>query len=438
MRNLTISADRVQERVLRLAEIGKISDTGVCRLALSKEDREAVDVVRIWMEEAGLKTRIDAFGNLIGRIEGSDREAPAVMIGSHIDTQPYAGRFDGIIGVVGAIETVQTLSDKGIISRVSIEVVSFCDEEGCRFNKGLFGVRGILNQLEEGELEREDKNGVTRRAALLEFGGDPDHFVDSRYKPGQISAFLELHIEQGPVLESMDCAIGIVTGISGPLWWTVDVYGFAGHAGSVPMNLRQDALVGASKIIVGLQAIASSEPSAPTVGTVGSLQVFPDSRNIIPEHVQFTIDLRDIELQRRDRLEQQLRDLIDDVIQEHGLRVEIREDMRSEPRYCADYIKDYIREAAREMNIKAPELMSGPFHDSIAMSYYCDYGMIFVRCKDGISHNPQEYSSQEDIALGTEILYQTVLKICLSQDQTNSDGVDHTEYVIQGGAHDGE
>lgn len=438
MQNLTISADRVQERVLRLAEIGKISDTGVCRLALSKEDREAVDVVKVWMEEAGLKTRIDAFGNLIGRIEGSDREAPAVMIGSHIDTQPYAGRFDGIIGVVGAIETVQTLSDKGIIPQVSIEVVSFCDEEGCRFNKGLFGVRGILNQLEEGELEREDKNGVTRRAALLEFGGDPDHFVDSLYKPGQISAFLELHIEQGPVLESMNCAVGIVTGISGPLWWTVDVYGFAGHAGSVPMNLRQDALVGASKIIVGLQAIASIEPGVPTVGTVGTLQVFPDSRNIIPEHVQFTIDLRDIDLPRRDRLEQQLRKLIDDVKQEHGLRVEIREDMRSEPRYCADYIKDYIREAAQEINIQAPELMSGPFHDSIAMSYYCDYGMIFVRCKDGISHNPQEYSSKDDVAFGTEIMYRTVLKMCQGLDQSSLGVVYHTEYAIQGGAHDGE
>jgi allantoate deiminase len=412
MRSLTISSDRVGQRIERLAQIGKISDTGVCRLALSPEDREAVEVVRGWMEEAGMTVRLDGFGNLIGRLPGRNPEAPAVMLGSHIDTQPYAGRFDGIIGVVGAIEVVQTFADRGVVPEVSVEVASFCDEEGCRFNKGLFGARGILGRLEDGELERTDKNGVTRREALLEFGGDPERFEESQYVPGQVSAFLELHIEQGPVLESLDRPIGIVTGISGPLWWTVDLHGFAGHAGSVPMGLRRDALVGASKIVLGLQALATSEPGAPTVGTVGSMRIFPDSRNIIPEHVQFTIDLRDIALSRRDRLEKQLRSLIDSVAEEHGLHVEIREDTNSEPRYCAPRILDTIRAAADEMGLNAPELMSGPFHDSLAMSYYCDYGMIFVRCKDGISHNPKEFSSQEDIALGTELLYQATLRIC--------------------------
>ncbi|GGF94848.1 M20 family metallo-hydrolase [Paenibacillus abyssi] len=412
MLNFTINANRVEERIDRLAEIGKISATGVCRLALSPEDRQAVNVVKLWMEEAGMKARIDAFGNLIGRIEGLNPDAPSIMIGSHIDTQPYAGRFDGIVGVIGAIEAVQTFKERSIVPSVPIEVAAFCDEEGCRFNKGLFGVRGLLGQLEEGELERTDKNGITRRQALLEFGGEPEGFADSEYQPGQVGTFLELHIEQGPVLESLDCPVGIVTGISGPLWWTVDMYGFAGHAGSVPMGLRRDALVGASKVIVGLQAIASSQPEAPTVGTVGSLKVFPDSRNIIPEHVQFTVDLRDIDLSRRNKLEKQLRGLIDQAAQEHGLRVEIREDTNSEPRYCAPRILNTVREAAKEMKVAAPELMSGPFHDSLAMSYYCDYGMIFVRCKEGISHNPQEYASKEDIATGTELLYQTLLKMC--------------------------
>ncbi len=412
MRNYTIDANRVQQRIERLAQIGRISDTGVCRLALSPEDREAVEVVRGWMEEAGMTVRLDGFGNLIGRLAGTNPEAPAVMLGSHIDTQPYAGRFDGIVGVIGAIEVVQKFMEQQIVPAVPIEVAAFCDEEGCRFNKGLFGVRGILGRLEEGELERTDKNGVTRREALLAFGGDPERFEESRYVPGQVGAFLELHIEQGPVLESLGSAVGIVTGISGPLWWTVDLYGFAGHAGSVPMGLRKDALVGASKIVVGLQALATSEPGAPTVGTVGSMRVFPDSRNIIPEHVQFTIDLRDIDLSRRDKLEGQLRTLIDEVALEHGLRVEIREDTNSEPRYCASRILDTIREAAGEMELAAPELMSGPFHDSLAMSYYCDYGMIFVRCKEGISHNPKEFASKEDIAAGTELLYQTALRMC--------------------------
>lgn len=407
-----INIDRVEDRIRQLAAIGKISETGVCRLALSPEDRQAVELVKGWMEEAGLHARIDAFGNLIGRLEGADPSAPALMLGSHIDTQPYAGRFDGIVGVVGAIEAVQTLMEQGYTPSIPVEVASFCDEEGCRFNKGLFGVRGLLGRLEEGELDRTDKNGVTRRQALLEFGGDPEGFDQSEYKPGQVGAFLELHIEQGPVLESLGSGAGLVTGISGPIWWTVDMYGFAGHAGSVPMTMRKDALVGAAKVIAGLHDIASQEPGASTVGTVGALTIFPDSRNIIPEHVQFTVDLRDIDLARRNARELQLRELIEQAAAEHGLTYEIRQDTVSEPRYCAEGLKDVIRSSAKDMGIVLPELMSGPFHDSLTMSYYCDYGMIFVRCKDGISHNPKEYASTEDIALGTELLYRTALKLC--------------------------
>ncbi|WP_438447603.1 Zn-dependent hydrolase [Gorillibacterium sp. sgz5001074] len=423
MSQFTIRADRVERRISRLAEIGRISDTGVCRLALSPEDRQAAEVVKGWMEEAGLTARIDAFGNLIGRLEGRDPDAPALMMGSHIDTQPYAGRFDGIIGVIGAIEAVQTLREQGIVPQMPLEVAAFCDEEGCRFNKGLFGVRGLLGRLEEGELERTDKNGVTRRQALLEFGGDPDRFGADQYPPGRVGAYLELHIEQGPVLEAMDRAVGLVTGISGPIWWTVDLFGFAGHAGSVPMHMRKDALVGAAQIIAGLRELASREPGAPTVGTVGSLRVFPDSRNIIPEHVQFTVDLRDIDLERRNRLEAELREMVARTAAAHGLRYEIREDTVSDPRYCADHLKDRIREAAGEMGIPLPELMSGPFHDALAMSYSCDYGMIFVRCKDGVSHNPKEYSSMEDIALGTELLYRTALKLCTAGQSVQA-GVD--------------
>ncbi|MDU2240050.1 MAG: M20 family metallo-hydrolase [Paenibacillus sp.] len=414
MNGLTVNPERIQQRIDRLAEIGKISETGVCRLALSREDREAVEVVKGWMEEAGLTAEVDAFGNLIGRLPGKRPDAPAVMLGSHIDTQPYAGRFDGIIGVLGAIETVQLFKEQGFVPEVPVEVAAFCDEEGCRFNKGLFGVRGLLGKLEEGELERTDRDGVTRRQALLDFGGDPKRFAECEYPPGRVGAFLELHIEQGPVLESWGQPVGIVTGISGPLWWTVDMYGFAGHAGSVPMTMRNDALVGAAKVIVALQGIASGEPGAPTVGTVGSLRVFPDSRNIIPEHVQFTVDLRDIDLARRDRLERQLRETLEQVAEEHGLRYDIREDTNSEPRYCAPRLMNEIRESAREIGLDAPELMSGPFHDSLSMSYYCDYAMIFVRCREGISHNPKEFSSIEDIAAGTEILYRTALKLCSS------------------------
>lgn len=333
------------------------------------------------------------------------------MIGSHIDSQPYGGRYDGVIGVLGGLEAVQTMKEKGIVPERTIEVVAFCDEEGCRFQKGLFGSRGILGRLEPGELERADKNGVTRRQALQEFGCDPERLKESRYAPGIIGAYLELHIEQGPILDKGEEPIGIVTGISGPLWWTVEMEGFAGHAGSVPMNMRQDALLGAAKVITAVNEIAQRDPAAPTVGTVGHLEIFPDSRNIIPERVRFTVDLRDIDLTRRHQREQELREAIERAATEGGLRYTITEDTNSDPRYCAAWIKAIMREECSGLGVAAPELMSGPFHDALALSYECDYGMIFVRCKDGISHNPQEYASPEDIALGTELLYRTALRI---------------------------
>ncbi|WP_308634563.1 M20 family metallo-hydrolase [Paenibacillus silvisoli] len=409
---LTIRPERLHRRIDELAQIGKLGDTGVCRLALSPEDLQGVLLVKGWMEGAGLQTRIDAFGNLIGRLDGKDAGKPLLMAGSHIDSQPYGGRFDGVIGVLGALEAVQTMTEQGIVPEMPIEIVAFCDEEGCRFNKGLFGVRGLTGALEEGELERADAAGVTRREALLSFGGDPAGFEAAQYAPGTVSAFLELHIEQGPVLEAMDRPIGIVSGISGPLWLTVEMTGFAGHAGSVPMPMRKDALVGAAHVIIALNELARSVPGAPTVGTVGSLTVFPNSRNIIPEKVTFTVDLRDIDMARRAEREAQLRRVLDDVTARHGLTYTVREDTNSEARYCAERIKGVMRaEAAGLFGDEPPELMSGPFHDSLAMSQVCDYGMIFVRCRDGISHNPLEYAAPRDIELGTELLYRTMVRL---------------------------
>ncbi|UKS31103.1 M20 family metallo-hydrolase [Paenibacillus sp. HWE-109] len=408
---LQINATRLNERIQALAQIGKIGETGVCRLALSPEDRAGVELVKTWMEEAGMEASIDPFANLIGVKYGKDPAAPILMLGSHVDSQPYGGRYDGAIGVLGAIEVVQRLTEEGVLPACNIEVVAFCDEEGCRFNKGLFGVRGMTGRLETDDLERTDKNGVTRREALLQFGCDPADIADYVFQEGRVGAFLELHIEQGPILESMDEPIGIVSGISGPLWLTVEMTGFAGHAGSVPMSMRHDALLGCAKIIVALNELAQQDPGASTVGTVGSLAVFPDSRNIIPEKVTFTIDLRDIDLARRHALEAQLLQVIDNVSSEHGLAYTIREDTNSEPRYCANWIKETLHEEANVMGLKPPELMSGPFHDSLAMSHVCDYGMIFVRCLEGISHNPKEFASIEDIALGTELLYRVARRM---------------------------
>jgi allantoate deiminase/N-carbamoyl-L-amino-acid hydrolase len=412
---MNINAKRLQEHIETQSLIGKIGETGLCRPAHSPEEKQVFVLAASWMKEAGMKTRIDDFGNLIGTLKGENESLPVLMMGSHLDTQPYGGRFDGVAGVLSAIEAVTTLFENGIKPKRTIEVISFADEEGWRFNKGLFGSRGILGKLEEGELQRADKDGITREQALKDFGCDITKFKDSEYTPGSIHCFLELHIEQGPVLDIMDKPLGIVSGISGPLWWTVKLKGMAGHTGSVPMRMRRDPMMGAAEIIIALNEIVKQDPSAPTVGSVASIQVFPNSRNIIPEQVIFTLDLRDIEQWRRDAYEKQVRERIDAIAKKHQLEVEITEDTNSEPRYCAAWIKDIIHQKSGELGLDAPELMSGPFHDALAMSYACDYAMIFVRSKDGISHNPKEYSSWEDLALGAEVLYGTMMEI-LSRD----------------------
>ena len=408
---MNINAIRLQSHFEAMSLIGKIGETGTCRPAHTELEKQGFEIAASWMREAGMTTRIDNFGNLIGRLEGKNSNLPVLMMGSHLDSQPYGGRFDGVAGVLCAIEVVATLHENNVTPERPIEVISFADEEGWRFNKGLFGSRGILGKLEEGELQRADKDGITREQALKDFGCDITKFKESEYTLGSIFCFLELHIEQGPVLDMAHKPIGVVSGISGPLWWTVKLKGMAGHTGSVPMPIRKDALMGAAEIIVAVNEIATQVSGAPTVGTVGTIQVFPASRNIIPEEVIFTVDLRDIDLDRRNRYEKQLRDRIESITKKHQLTYEISEDTKSDPRYCADWIKELIHNECKSLQLDAPELMSGPFHDALALSYACDYGMIFVRCKDGISHNPLEYSSYEDLALGANVMLGTVVGI---------------------------
>ena len=409
---MNINSSRLENFFSQMSKIGKIGETGTNRPAHSPDEKKAFELASSWMKEAGMTTRIDNFGNLIGRLEGANPDLPILMVGSHLDSQPYGGRYDGVAGVLCAIECAMTMHEKGLKPERTLEIISFADEEGWRFNKGLFGSRGILGRLEESELQRTDANGITREQALKDFGCDITKFKESEYQNGSIYCYLELHIEQGPVLDIHKKQIAVVSGISGPIWLTVKLKGMAGHAGSVPMPLRNDALVGASEIIVALNEIANQVPGNPTVGTCGTIKVFPSSRNIIPEEVEFTLDLRDIDLERRNRYEKQLLNKIDEVSKKHGLTYEISEDWKSEPRYCADWIKEVIRNNCEKIGLQdTPELMSGPFHDAMAISYACDYGMIFVRCKDGISHNPLEYSSPEDLAIGAEVLYGSILDI---------------------------
>ncbi|WP_339262141.1 M20 family metallo-hydrolase [Solibacillus sp. FSL W7-1472] len=408
---MEINKKRLENMFEVVSEFGKIGETGLCRATLSPEEKQTFETVTDWLEKAGISVHVDNFGNLIGRLEGKNPHAPALVMGSHLDSQPYGGRFDGTSGVLAGVEVLLTMVDKGIQPEVPIEVISFADEESWRFKKGLFGSRGIAGLFEEGELERTDKQGITRRQALIDFGCDPDKLEASVYPKGAVGAFLELHIEQGPYLDVNNKPIGIVKGIAGPLWLTVEVEGFAGHAGSVPMNMRQDALLAASKMVTEINRIVRAQEDVPTVATVGSIRVFPDSPNIIPEKVEFTIDLRDIDLERRNAYEEQIRMMINEVAVEYNVSFSIVEDTNQSPVTIADWIQAAIKEESEQLGLDCPIMMSGPFHDATVMASICDVGMIFVSCKDGISHNPAEYASYEDLALGTELLYQSALNI---------------------------
>lgn len=404
-----IKANRINERLLSLAEIGKTTDGGVHRMALSSEDRQAQKLVSAWMEEAGLKVRGDNFGNLIGRKEGTDPNASVVMIGSHIDSVPNGGRYDGTIGVIGGIEVVQVMREANIPHVHPIEIVAFCDEEGPRFLGGLFGSRGMVGRVSPEELQKTDQEGISRYQALHSFGLNPDNIQASVRRQGEIKVYLEMHIEQGPYLQSIDQPVGIVTGIAGPTWLKVTLIGEAGHAGTVPMYMRRDPLVGAAEVIQSIDKICGADPSVPTVGTVGKITAKPGGSNVIPQSVEFTADIRDIDLDRRNRVVSQIFALIEQVAERRGLIFEIEVNLNIEPTHCAAHVIKTMEKTSQELGLTPPKMISGAGHDAMLLAGITDMGMIFVRCRDGISHNPKEWASNEDIVIGTELLLQTTL-----------------------------
>lgn len=401
-----ISAARLEERIETLGRIGRTPDGGVTRVALSKEDREAQAVVSAWMEEAGMQVRLDPAGNLIGRMEGASPAEPPIVLGSHIDSVVNGGKYDGIIGVLGGIEVVQHMKEEGFQPHRPIEVIAFCEEEGSRFQSGLFGSRAMIGATTEQDLLLIDGQGVSRSEALASFGLDPGRIpAEATRSPGDIRAYLEMHIEQGPVLEELGAPVGIVTGIAGPSWIEAVVEGKAGHAGTLPMNMRHDAFLGASEIALLVERICLSFQDAPVVGTIGHVEVKPGGSNIVPGRVAFSMDIRDIDAGRRNEVIRRVKDGARQICEQRGLEIRFYERMDVPPVRCTPAIIEVMKEQAKEMSLECPELVSGAGHDAQLMAAISDMGMIFVRCRDGISHNPDEFAAPADVALGTELLY---------------------------------
>jgi len=408
---MEINAVRLWQRLMELGEIGKQDSGGVTRFSFTEEERRAKDRVISYMKEAGLAVREDSAGNVIGRREGADPLAPAVLTGSHIDTVPHGGKFDGALGVLAAIEALQSMEEKGIATDHPIEVVAFTDEEGSRFGFGMIGSRALAGTLRQEDLERhKDERHLSIADAMRAAGYDPDRIGQAAKDPRQVKAYVELHIEQGSVLERHRLPVGVVSGIAGPLWLQFTLTGQAGHAGATPMNMRRDPLRAASEWMNWIYREAGKYPNA--VATVGKIGAAPGGVNVIPEQVEFTLDLRDIDEAARNALESSIQEYGNRVCSSHQVELAIRTLQRVAPAPCSPEIMAAIEAACRKAGMEQPlTLPSGAGHDGMQFRSRWPIGMIFVRSREGISHSPKEWSSQEDCGAGAEVLYHTLLQL---------------------------
>lgn len=407
---MTINAARLWARLMELGQIGLQESGGVTRFSFTKEERLAKDVVIRYMTEAGLAVREDAVGNLIGRREGRDSDAPVVLTGSHIDTVPEGGKFDGALGVLAAIEALQCMEENGVEASHPIEVIAFTDEEGSRFGFGMLGSRALAGTLRQEDLAYKDEGQVTIADAMRVVGLDPEVLHEAARTPHEVKAYIELHIEQGKVLEKLNQPVGLVTGIAGPLWQQFTINGQAGHAGATPMNMRRDPMQTAVEVMSYIYSETKKFDHA--VATVGKIRTMPGGVNVIPSQVQFSLDLRDINEADRDLLESRIREYASQVCEKDGTEFEIDLLQRVAPAPSSLVVKEAIAHAAGIAAIsELPELVSGAGHDGMQFSSSWPIGMIFVRSRDGISHNPAEWSSQEDCGVGAEVLYHTLLQL---------------------------
>ncbi|ALF08889.1 Zn-dependent hydrolase [Parageobacillus thermoglucosidasius] len=407
-----INGDRLWNRLLELGTIGKQPSGGITRLSFTKEERAAKEKVASYMKEAGLAVYEDAVGNLIGRKEGKEKDAPAVLVGSHIDSVYNGGMFDGPLGVLAAVEVLQTMNERGVKTKHPIEVVAFTDEEGARFSYGMIGSRGMAGTLSEEELVHQDKYGISLAAAMEEAGLDPGKIGKAARRKGSVKAYVELHIEQGRVLEQANLPVGIVTGIAGLIWAKLTVKGKAEHAGATPMPIRRDPLVAAAQIIQVIEQEAKK--TGTTVGTVGQMQVFPGGINIIPERVEFSLDLRDLDAAVRDSVFLSIIERAKQIGNERNVDVAVELLQKMPPVLCSELVQNAAKEACRQLGFDVFTLPSGASHDGVQLAGLCPIGMIFVRSKDGVSHSPEEWSSKEDCAAGANVLYHTVLSLAMT------------------------
>ncbi|HEU4353927.1 MAG TPA: allantoate amidohydrolase [Burkholderiales bacterium] len=392
---------RIMERCDALARHSELPG-GLTRVFLSPEARAASDKVLGWMRDAGMQARLDAIGNTAGRYEGERPGLPCLMLGSHLDTVRDAGRYDGMLGVVTAIECVNVLNSKKKRLPFAIEVIGFGDEEGVRFGTTLLGSRAVAGIFDERALEAKDQNGKTMREALREFGLDPARIPQMARKNGEVLAYAELHIEQGPVLEAEGLPVGVVVAINGFSRLRATLRGAAGHAGTVPMRLRRDALAGAAECVLAIERIVKGH--AELVGTVGRIEAKPGAINVIPGEVLFTIDVRAPQDALRKHAVAAIRAEIDSIARKRNLDGEVQLLQEFASTACAPRLIEQMERAVERQGSPVRRLPSGAGHDGMALAAITGVCMLFVRCKAGISHSPLEAITESDAATGARVL----------------------------------
>lgn len=404
-----INLNRVLQRIDLLATITTGESPGVTRLPFTLAWESATQLVAQWMREAGMLVRRDDVGNLIGRYEGLELEVPVLMIGSHLDTVIEGGKYDGALGVVTGLEVAASLAESGIKLHHPVEVVAFVDEEGVRFSTAMVGSRAMAGMLSPHDLQARDDRGVMLEVAMRQSGFSPDRFTSAARPRGSLLGYLELHVEQGVVLEDRNVPGAAVTGIAGARRYGFRIEGIAGHAGTFPMPLRRDALTGAGAIVLAVERIAREHGGL--VATVGKLSVRPGAANVIPGLVEGTLDVRDMNDARRDAVVDLIQAECERICRERDLTCHFTLTSEAPAVPCSPAFVDLIISALQENGVEPRRLASGAGHDAIAMAHVTDIGMIFVRSKGGISHNPLEETSAEDIGVAAAVLRSVVVQI---------------------------
>jgi beta-ureidopropionase / N-carbamoyl-L-amino-acid hydrolase len=400
-----VNGQRLIQHLQELSNFGKNPQGGVSRVAYTEADLKGRDYAMRLMRDAKLQVSIDLAGNIVGSRAGSNASLPPILIGSHIDSVPEGGNYDGDVGSLGAIEVAHTLSESGVTLRHPLQVIIFQNEEG-----GTIGSQAISSGLDERILKLVSQSGKTIREGTKLVGGDPARLAEAKRKPGSIAGYLELHIEQGGTLEKEKIAIGVVEGIVGILHSDVTVEGFANHAGTTPMDQRRDALLAASKLIEAVNRIVTSIPGR-QVGTVGKIQVWPGAYNVIPGKVVFGLELRDLDAEKVRSMFEKIVAEAKQISNASGTTIRFTEPVVSKPALTDKQFQKLIDNSARELGFSTKLMPSGAGHDAQEIAVIGPVGMIFIPSVGGISHSPREFSRPEDIENGANVLLNTLLRL---------------------------